>query len=65
MGVAKLVDTVRVEVPEPPGGTLTCVGERVSVGPPETLGKTLAVRLTVPLKLCWLETTTAVEFEKP
>jgi hypothetical protein len=52
MGVAKLVDTVRVEVPEPPGGTVTCVGERVSVGPPETLGKTLAVRVTVPLKLC-------------
>ncbi len=52
MGVAKLVDTVRVEVPEPPGGTVTRVGERVSVGPPEPLGKTLAVRLTVPLKLC-------------
>jgi hypothetical protein len=65
MGVARLVDTVRVEVPEPPGGTVTCVGERVSVGPPETLGKTLAVRVTVPLKLCWLETMTVVEFEKP
>jgi len=65
MGVAKLVDTVRVEVPEPPGGTVTWVGERLSVGPPETLGKTLAVRLTVPLKLCLLETTMVVEFEKP
>jgi hypothetical protein len=65
MGVARLVDTVRVEVPEPPGGMVTCVAERVSVGPPETLGKTLAVRVTVPLKLCWLETTTVVEFEKP
>ena len=52
MGVAKLVDTVRIEVPEAPGGTLTCVGERVRVGPPETLGKTLALRVTVPLKLC-------------
>ena len=50
MGVDKLVDTVRVEVPEPPGGTVTCVGERVSVGP-GNVGKDAGGKADCPIEI--------------
>ncbi len=45
--------TVRVEVADPPEGTMTLTGLREGVGPD---GETVAAKLTVPLKPLMLVT---------
>src|SRR5438309_4325906 len=49
-GVALVVETVRVELPDPPAVKFKVVGFRTVVGPLATTGETFAVRLTEPVK---------------
>jgi hypothetical protein len=49
-GVERLVEIVRIDVPEPPVTREILVGLREAVGPLWIVGETVALRLTVPVK---------------
>jgi hypothetical protein len=49
-GVERFVEIARTDVPEPPEVRGTLVGLREALGPLRTVGETVAVRLTVPVK---------------
>lgn len=51
-----MVETNSVEVPFWPGFTVTLAEDRDAAGLLGTTGLTLADRLTVPVKPCWLLT---------
>ena len=61
-GVEAVVETVRVDVPDPPGGSVGLVGVRDAVGPLATMGETEAENVRVPLRRFRLD---AVRVEEP
>src|SRR5437867_11531766 len=62
-GVERLVETVRIEVAERSETSETLVGLRDVVGPLRTVGETVAVRLTIPVKLKLVTVTMKVAVE--